>query len=107
MKLRKRYYYFIHKSYDYSMKAKPWFVYIIESDKGHLYTGITTDIERRFNEHASSKKGAKFFNSCSPVSIVFKKKFLNRSQASKFEAMVKGLSRPQKLHLVKTKKVSK
>jgi putative endonuclease len=89
------------------MKSKPWFVYIIQSDKGHLYTGITTDIERRFNEHATSKKGAKFFNSCDPVGVVFKKKFLNRSLASKFEAMVKKLSRPDKEYLVKNRKVRK
>jgi putative endonuclease len=87
------------------MKDQPWFVYIIENEKGYLYTGITTDPARRFEEHASSKKGAKFFNTSAPVSIVFKKKFENRSLASKFECFVKKLSRSQKLHLIRTKKV--
>jgi putative endonuclease len=87
------------------MNAKPWFVYIIENEKGHLYTGITTDPERRFQEHATSRKGAKFFNTSAPVSMVFKKKFPNRSLASKFEYFVKTLTRQQKLQLIKTRRV--
>ena len=89
------------------MKANRWFVYIIESDKGHLYTGITTDLKRRYEEHSSGKKGAKFFRTCSPLGIVFKKSFANRSEASKFEAAIKKLSRPQKLTLISKKRVSK
>lgn len=87
------------------MKESSWFVYIIENEKGHLYTGITTDIERRFNEHASSKKGAKFFNSGAPVRVLFKKKFANRSLASKCEAHIKKLSRNQKFEVISTKRV--
>lgn len=86
------------------MKSKNWWVYIIETEKGHLYTGITTDIERRFKEHASGKKGAKYFGVSAPSSILFKKKFPDRSTASKFEAAVKKLPRSQKLDLIKTRK---
>lgn len=82
------------------MKSASWYVYIIQTDKGHLYTGITTDLERRFKEHASSKKGAKYFRSAIPLEIVFKKKFANRSLASSFEARVKQLTRDQKLLLI-------
>ena len=82
------------------MTQVDWFVYIIETTKGSFYTGITTDIERRFQEHSSGKKGAKFFRSSSPVSIVFSKKFLNRSLASKYEAKIKKLNRQQKLTLI-------
>ena len=89
------------------MKEATWFVYIIENEKGHLYCGITTDIERRFQEHASSKKGAKFFRSGAPVQILFQKKFPNRSLASKFEALVKALPREEKIELIVTKKVRK
>jgi putative endonuclease len=88
------------------MKEKPWFVYIIENEKGHLYTGITTDPERRFLEHSGSKKGAKFFHTAPPVAMVFKKKFKNRSLASKFEYLVKKLTRTQKLDLIKTRRVT-
>jgi putative endonuclease len=87
------------------MKVSPWFVYIIQNEKGHLYTGITTDIERRFNEHSTSKKGAKFFRSGAPVKIVFKKKCPNRSVASKLEAAVKKLTKKQKLLLLETKRI--
>jgi len=47
-----------------------WFVYIIEASDNSLYTGITTDLERRFHQHASGK-GAKYFNGRSPVKFVY------------------------------------
>jgi putative endonuclease len=87
------------------MKKSPWFVYIIENEKGFLYTGITTDVERRFKEHSESPKGAKFFRSGAPVKVLFKKKFSNRSLASKFEAMVKKLKREDKIYLIEKKRV--
>lgn len=82
------------------MKEKDWFVYIIQNEKGYFYTGITTNIERRFNEHAASKKGAKFFRSGAPLDLLFQRKFKNRSEASKFEAEVKKLSRTKKMELI-------
>ena len=85
------------------MKEQSWFLYIIENEKGHYYTGITTDLERRFREHCGSSKGAKFFHTGAPTKIVFKKKFPNRSLASKFEYYVKGLTRVQKMNLIKSK----
>ena len=87
------------------MKASSWFVYIIQNEKGHYYTGITTDLERRFKEHAGSKKGAKFFNTGAPVEMVFTKKFANRSLASKFECSVKKLTRNEKILLISKKRV--
>ena len=87
------------------MKASSWFVYIIQNEKGHYYTGITTDLARRLKEHSTSKKGAKFFRTGAPVDMVFTKKFANRSLASKFEAAVKKLSRAEKINLVTTKRV--
>lgn len=82
------------------MNEKDWFVYIIQNERGHFYTGITTDIERRFNEHAGSKKGAKFFRSGAPLDLLFQRKFKNRSDASKFEAEIKKLSRLKKMELI-------
>lgn len=89
------------------MKKSSWFVYIIENEKGHLYTGITTDVERRLKEHGGEKKGAKFFRTGAPVKVLFRKKFPDRSLASKFEAMVKKLKREEKIHLIETKRVRK
>lgn len=87
------------------MKEQSWFVYIIQNEKGHYYTGITTDLERRFAEHQGSKKGAKFFRSGAAVEMVFFKAFLNRSEASKFEASVKKLSRLKKIQLISSQEV--
>lgn len=87
------------------LKKAVWFVYIIENEKGFYYTGITTDVTRRFREHSSSKKGAKFFKTGAPVKIVFKKKFPDRSLASKFECQVKKLTRVQKIKLISSGKM--
>ncbi len=80
------------------MKAK-WFIYMIECSDGRLYTGVTTDLERRFSQH-QSKKGAKFFFSATPSKIVYQEKAKNRSLAQKREAQLKKLTRKEKLKLV-------
>lgn len=83
------------------MKQSEWFVYIIQSEKGHLYTGITTDVERRFKEHSdSTKKGAKYFRGKVPVEVVYRKTFKDRSSASKYECVVKKMTRANKLKLI-------
>ena len=79
------------------MKKTAWYAYVIRTDNGNLYTGITTDIERRFKEHSSGKKGAKFFRTSAPSDLVFKKRFKDRSAASIFEARFKALTRKEKL----------
>ncbi len=86
---------------------KRWWVYIIQTEKGTLYTGITTDIERRFKEHTSGKKGAKFFSTSDPSEILFKKKVKDRSEASILEARIKKLSRDQKFRLIETRRIPK
>ncbi|EQC44700.1 GIY-YIG nuclease family protein [Bacteriovorax sp. Seq25_V] len=81
------------------MKEKLWYLYIIETENGKLYTGITTDIERRFNEHAGLKKGAKFTKANPPKRLVYQEEFSNRSLASKREIEIKKLSRQKKIDL--------
>ena len=80
---------------------KDWFVYIIETEKGLLYTGITTDIRRRFEEHSKKKGGAKFFNIDAPRKFLYLKSVESRSQATKIEISIKKLSRFEKLELIK------
>lgn len=80
---------------------KAWEVYIIETEDGTLYTGITTDLERRFSEHASSK-GARFFRTSPPKALLFRERHPSRASASKREAEIKKLSRAQKLALIHT-----
>ncbi|WP_127716645.1 GIY-YIG nuclease family protein [Halobacteriovorax sp. HLS] len=80
-----------------------WFVYIIETTSNKFYTGITTDVERRFNEHLNDKKkGAKFFRSNRPKKVVYIEEFENRSLASKREYEIKQLTRQQKEKLLKS-----
>jgi putative endonuclease len=82
------------------MKNMGWYAYVIRAENGNLYTGITTDIERRFKEHSSGKRGAKFFRTSAPSELVFKKRFKNRSEASVFEARFKAFSREEKLNFL-------
>jgi putative endonuclease len=80
-----------------------WFVYIIETTTGKYYTGITTDVDRRFQEHKSdTKKGAKYFRSNTPKKVIHTECFENRSQASKRESEIKKLTKAQKIKLVKS-----
>lgn len=78
-----------------------WYVYIIKTQKDRLYTGITTDPDRRFKEHAGLlPNGAKFFRSDKPYSIVYVLSCSDRSEASKKEAYIKKLKRIQKEKLI-------
>ena len=81
--------------------SKPWWVYMVQTQGGRLYTGITTDPERRFKEHCKGGKlGARFFRSDPAQSMVYREPKQNRSTASKREAAIKKLTRAQKLALV-------
>ena len=79
-------------------KDKIWQVYIIQTKSGKLYTGITTDINRRFNEH-KKKKGAKYFRLENPQKVVFIEACKNRSEATKRELQIKRFNRNKKLIL--------
>lgn len=82
-------------------RAQPWFVYILRCADNTLYTGITTDVDRRINQHnGSNKKGAKYTRNRQPVSLVYQESSNSRSDASKREYTIKCLSRSQKEHLV-------
>jgi len=78
---------------------KNWFVYIIHCSDDSYYTGITTDVDRRFAEHAD-KKGAKYFYGREPKKVVFIESNHDRSSALKREAEIKKQSRKQKLQLI-------
>ena len=83
-----------------------WFIYIIETLNAKLYTGITTDVERRFDEHKNSKKGAKFTKSNPVKSIVYIEFSSDRSSASKREYEIKQMPRKKKLELIEVYKSS-
>ena len=79
---------------------KTWFVYIVICNDGTLYTGITTDVQRRVDEHNNSNKGAKYTKTKRPVKLVYTEQSETRSTASKREYQIKQLSRKDKLKLI-------
>lgn len=77
-----------------------WYVYVILTSKNKLYTGISTDPERRFIEHlCDAKKGAKYFRSDSPQKIVYLEEWDTMSEALKREAEFKKYSTIKKRSL--------
>ncbi|MGZ4980938.1 MAG: GIY-YIG nuclease family protein [Methylobacter sp.] len=76
-----------------------WQVYIILCTDDSLYTGITNDVARRFNQHAD-KQGAKYFRGRQPKQLVYVETGHDRSSASKRESAIKKLPRLQKLQLL-------
>ena len=77
-----------------------WSVYIIEANDSSFYTGIATDVERRFEEHSGAVCGAKYFNGRTPLKVVYQEDGHTRSSASQREAEIKKLSRRQKIMLI-------
>ena len=77
-----------------------YYVYVIRCADDTLYTGVTTDVARRFKEHQAGK-GAKYTRGKKAGVIVHVERKRNRSTASKREAEIKGWRRAQKLELIK------
>lgn len=78
-----------------------WYVYMIKCANGHLYTGITTDVNRRFHEHqVGGNKAAKFLKGKGPLQLMYQETVGSHSQALKKEIAIKKLTRKQKLTLI-------
>lgn len=84
--------------------ATKHFVYILRCSDDSLYTGYAIDIERRLIEHNGESKvdGAKYTRGRRPVTILYSEGFKTRSEALKREAVIKKLSRTEKLQLTKS-----
>ncbi|TCI01456.1 GIY-YIG nuclease family protein [Corallincola luteus] len=79
-----------------------WFVYLLRCADDSLYTGITTDLQRRVHEHNHcNKKGARYTRPRRPVSLVYQETQVDRAAASQREVQLKKLTRKQKLALLK------
>ncbi|MGR9013431.1 MAG: GIY-YIG nuclease family protein [Gammaproteobacteria bacterium] len=76
-----------------------WQVYIILCSDDTLYTGISNDVARRFNQHAD-RQGAKYFRGRQPKQLVYVETGHDRSSASKREIVIKKLPRLEKLLLL-------
>lgn len=83
------------------IKDKSYYIYILRCTDNSLYTGITTDVKRRFEEHLSGKyQGAKYTRSRKPVSVEAVWNCQTRSDASKLECALKNLTKAQKEKLI-------
>ena len=81
-----------------------YFVYILECWDKTFYTWITTDLERRLQQHNGQIPWwAKYTLARKPSKIVYVEKYLNRSEATKREIKIKKMSKAQKVGLVNGK----
>jgi putative endonuclease len=78
-----------------------WYVYMVRCADNSLYTGITTDIDRRIDEHNNGKKAAAYTRSRRPVILVYMEKCLDKSDASKREYELKELKKQEKEAMIK------
>lgn len=82
--------------------ANTWKLYILRCGDGTLYTGITTDVEKRLEAHRSGK-GAKYTRGRTPLELVYREECGDHSAALKRELEIKVLSREEKLKLITEK----
>lgn len=80
-----------------------YFVYILECTDGTLYTGITTDLDRRFRAHASGR-GARYVTAHGAKAFAYTERRKDRSRAQMREAAIKRMTRGEKLALIATRK---
>ena len=84
-----------------SGEAGGWLVYMIETEDGALYTGITIDMARRWRQHASGR-GARYLRGRAPRALVYLEPGHDRSSASRREWAIKQLSREKKRALAES-----
>ncbi|MBY0310074.1 GIY-YIG nuclease family protein [Patescibacteria group bacterium] len=77
-----------------------WWVYIVRCVDGTLYTGVTTDLERRLQEHNGTGLAARYTRGRQPVSLAYTEEAADRSAALKREAALKKLPRTAKESLI-------
>lgn len=77
-----------------------WFVYLLRCGDGSLYTGISTDVARRFAEHCDGRRGAKALRGRQPLQIVFSEAVGDRSRAQRLEYRIKQMDKPAKEAIV-------
>ena len=76
-----------------------WKLYILRCGDGSLYTGITTDVQKRFAAHQAGK-GAKYTRGRSPLEVVYSEECGDHSAALRRELEIKSLTREEKLKLI-------
>ncbi len=78
-----------------------WYLYVVRCHDGSLYTGISTDVGRRFAQHqGKGDTGSKYLKGKGPLTLVFKKKVGSKGLALQVERRVKKLSKARKERLI-------
>lgn len=77
-----------------------WSVYLVRTANGALYTGISTDVDRRFEQHATGR-GAKALRGRGPLALVYRVAIGDRSTAQSVEHALKRLSKTEKEEVVR------
>ena len=80
--------------------AGDWYVYMVQCADDSLYTGVTTDVDRRIREHNESTRGARYTRSRRPVSLVWQERLTDRAAACRREYEVRQFDRRKKLSLL-------
>ena len=84
-----------------------YYVYILECSNGAYYTGYTTDLERRYQEHQEGSAKCKYTRSFPPVGLAASWEVEDVSQALKLEKQIKNLNRLKKHELIEEFKLTK
>jgi putative endonuclease len=79
-----------------------YYVYILMCSDNTLYTGITTDIEKRVIAHNTKKTAAAYTKARRPVCLVYSEALGTKSEALKREYVIKQLTRKEKIELIDT-----
>ncbi len=79
----------------YTRAMPRWYVYLIECRDGSLYTGIATDVDRRYAEHVAGK-GARYTRSRPPLRLLARFEYPDRAAASRAEYAIKQLTPARK-----------
>lgn len=82
------------------MSSGPFSLYILRCADGSLYTGITTDVDKRVAEHVAGSRGAKYLRGRGPLELVLSEPVGDRATALRLEYRVKQLPRARKLELI-------
>jgi putative endonuclease len=84
-----------------STARKSWFVYLLRCADDSLYTGVSTDVARRVDEHnAGAPLGARYTRGRRPVRLVYQESVATRGEALRRERAIKAMDRAAKLALI-------
>ena len=83
-----------------------YFIYILECNDNTLYTGWTTDIDKRVLAHNEMKTGAKYTSARRPVKVVHKEECSGKKEAMKREWKIKKMTRLEKLKLIRRNSIN-